>query len=261
MRIFYLLTGLLLALGQVVAAQSAPADGRTLEFIPNQGQWPGSVRYAGAVPGGHLYLEPGGLRYVLIQGIEHPHAAAHTPAGDAPRLPAADSLVRGHQVRVHFVGADAATPLVPTETTGEVRNYLHGRDPAHWAHAVPGYRQVRYQAPWPGIGARFYENQRQQLEYDFELAAGANPALVRLQYEGASRLALGPDGRLHIGTTLGELTELAPHAYQTDPASGEHQPVACRYRLHAADATVTFELGRYDHHRPLVIDPTVQFST
>ncbi len=259
-KVFYLLSGLLLAAAWPAAAQApAPADGRTLEFIPNQGQWAGAVRYSGAVPGGHLNLEPGGLHYVLLQPIRHAHG--HAEVNGAPHLPAADSLIRGHQLRVHFVGADTRTPLVPAEATGEVRNYLHGNDPAHWASGVPSYRQVRYQAPWPGIGARFYENKRQQLEYDFELEAGADPTRIKLKYDGATKLALSTDGRLHVGTTLGELTELAPQAYQTDPASGERRTVDCRYRLHTQDSTVTFELGRYDRHRPLVIDPTVLFST
>ncbi len=260
----------------VANAQTSPGDGRTLEFIPNKGQWPSAVRYASAVPGGHRYLEPGGLRYVLLQPLPHPHertgeataqaSGAKQPARRSvavalPPLPAANSQIRGHQLQVRFVGADAATPLVPTEATGMARNYLHGNDPAHWAQAVPGYRQVRYQAPWPGISAKFYENQKQQLEYDFELAAGADPRLVKLKYEGPTQLEVSPDGRLHVGTSVGELTELAPQAYQLDAASGQPRPVACHYRLHLADSTVTFELGRYDHARPLVIDPTVQFST
>jgi hypothetical protein len=264
-----------MGLAQPLAAapQSGPTDGRTLEFVPNKGQWPSAVRYAGAVPGGHLYLEANGLHYVLMQPIEHPHgavtgttkpiasAAGQRTAVALPPVPNADSLVRGHQVRVRFVGADATTPLTPTEATGQVRNYLHGSDPTKWAKAVPSYRQVRYQEPWPGIGARFYENSKQQLEYDFELAAGANPQAVKLKYEGATQLSVGHDGRLHVGTSVGELTELAPQAYQTDPSTGQHQAVACHYRLHTADSTVTFELGRYDHNRPLVIDPTVIFST
>jgi hypothetical protein len=270
-KTLYFLFSILLLASRLATAQLAPSpDGRTLQFVPNQGQWPAAVRYAGAVPGGHLYLEPTGLHYVLLEAIRHPHepapksgqlartAAALPKSGS---LPAADSPIRGHQLRVRFVGADVATPLVPAETTGETYNYLQGNDPAHWAKGVPSYRQVRYQAPWPGIGARFYENKQQQLEYDFELAAGANPALVKLKYQGASSLRLGADGRLHVGTTVANLTELAPQAYQTDPATGQPQPVACHYRLNAADSTVTFALGQYDHSRPLVIDPTVQFST
>ncbi len=270
-KILYFLSCILLLASRLAAAQAMPpADGRTLQFIPNQGQWPAAVRYAGAVPGGHLYLEPTGLHYVLLEEIQHPHeSAGHAskpgqltrPASATPHLPAASSRIRGHQLRVRFVGADVTTPLVPTEATGEVYNYLQGDDPAHWAQRVPSYRQVRYQAPWPGIGARFYENKQQQLEYDFELAAGADPALVKLKYQGASSLRLGSDGRLHVGTTVGNLTELAPQAYQTNPSTGLPQPVACHYRLNATDSTITFALGQYDRSRPLVIDPTVQFST
>jgi gliding motility-associated-like protein len=244
--------------------------------VANKGQWPAAVRYAAAVPGGHLCLEPGGLRYILLQPIEHPHsktgaspvrstnaspnakAAAVLPGNAGP---AENNPIQGHQLRVRFVGANAATPLEPTRATSEVRNYLHGNDPSQWASAVPSYRQVRYQAPWPGIGARFYENDTQHLEYDFEVAAGADASRVQLRYEGASSLTLSDDGQLHIGTTVGALTELAPHAYQLDPATGQRQAVACRYRLRPEEAQVSFELGAYDHRRPLVIDPTVVFST
>ena len=286
---FYASLGLLAmagaALGQHLpagrpAAFVAPAEtAPSLEFIPNQGQWPAAMRYAAAVPGGHLCLEPGGLRYILLEPIEHPHLspadrkkAAAAPArpaarGSAGALAAAPTPaqaaapVRGHQLRVRFVGANAATPLLPGQATGEVRNYLHGNDPAQWASAVPSYRQVRYQAPWPGVAARFYENATQHLEYDFEVAAGADASRVQLQYEGATSLVLSADGQLHVGTSVGELTELLPHAYQLDPASGARRAVACRYRLAPAGARVSFELGAYDHGRPLVIDPTVVFST
>nr|GFD38161.1 hypothetical protein [Tanacetum cinerariifolium] len=146
----YFLSCILLLASRLATAQgTSSADGRTLQFIPNQGQWPAAVRYAGTVPGGHLYLEPTGLHYVLLEAIRHPHEpASHTPKTGqlarttaAPHLPAANSPVRGHQLRVRFVGADVSTPLVPTETTGEVYNYLQGNDPAHWAKSVPSYRQ------------------------------------------------------------------------------------------------------------------------
>jgi hypothetical protein len=250
-----------------------PVAAPRLEFVANRGQWPAAVRYAAAVPGGHLCLEPGGLHYVLLQPLGHPHGAAGTNAGQKLRPTKTQAAtpgdaeptdeaqpIRGHQLRVRFVGADAATPLVPTQATGEVRNYLHGSDPSQWARAVPGYRQVRYQAPWPGVAARFYENAARRLEYDFEVAAGADASRVQLRYEGASHLTLSADGQLHVGTSVGDITELAPRAYQLGPG-GQRQPVACRYRLRADSAQVSFELGAYDHRRALIIDPTVVFST
>lgn len=99
-----------------------PKEEASLEFIANKGQWPAEVRYATAVPGGHLYLEAGGLRYVLLQPVRHPHAlATDAPAAQPtarPRpAPVGEGSIGGHQVRVRFVGANATTPLTPTQPT------------------------------------------------------------------------------------------------------------------------------------------------
>ena len=224
-----------------------------LEFVANRGQWAAAVRYAAAVPGGQLYAEARSLTYVLTETPDlHPHAA--TGPKERPTLP---TELRGQAVRVRFVGA-AEAAIEPTEPSGEVRNYFRGNNPRRWASQVPGYRQLRYRQLWPGVDAHFYENAAEQLEYDFELAAGAEPAAIRLQYTGADALALLPDGRLLIRTGVGTITELAPQAWQLDDR-GQRRAVRCRYALQGTE--VRFVLGRYDHGRPLVIDPTVVFST
>ncbi|MGI4834866.1 MAG: gliding motility-associated C-terminal domain-containing protein [Janthinobacterium lividum] len=235
-----------------------PEGDQSLEFVQNRGQWPAGVRYGAAVPGGHLYLESSALRYVLLQPLPHPH----DPSAAAPASArGAGETLRGHQLWVRFEGARASAPLQAAQATTGAHNYLSGNDPARWAPAAAGYRQVSYQQPWPGIDVRLYENATQHLEYDVELAAGADPGRVRLRYEGATSLRMSADGQLHVGTTVGDLTELHPQAYQTDPTSGERQPVACAYRLDPEENIVSFALGTYDHARPLVIDPTVIFST
>ena len=90
------------------------------------------------------------------------------------------------------------------------------------------------------------------------MAAHANPAAIQLRYEGADALTLLPDGRLEIRTSVGVLRELAPQAWQAD-AAGRRQAVPCAYMLEGR--TVRFQLGKYDHQRPLTIDPTVIFSS
>jgi gliding motility-associated-like protein len=238
-----------MALAQVPAARPAAA---TLEFVENRGQWPAPVRYAAEVPGGRLFLEPSGLTYALLAGVPHGHdAARQSPA-------AASAEIKAHALRVVFAGGATQPALSSESQTPEVRNYLRGNDPAAWAAHVPSFRQVRYAGIWPGIGAHFYENPGQQLEYDFELAADADPAAIALRYEGADGLTLSAAGSLEIQTSLGVLRELAPQAWQTD-AAGHRQPVACAYALEGR--TVRFRLGQYDRHRPLTIDPTVVFSS
>ncbi|WP_277231154.1 gliding motility-associated C-terminal domain-containing protein [Hymenobacter sp. YC55] len=182
--------------------------------------------------------------------MPHPHEdLEHTTA---------NADIKAHAIRVTFEGG-APNPALRTENqTSEVRNYLRGNDPKHWAHNVPGFRELRYAEIWPGIGSHFYENHQQQLEYDFELAANADPHAIQLRYDGAEALALTAEGNLEIRTSVGVLRELAPKAWQTD-AAGQRQPVACAYVLEGH--TVRFRLGAYNRHRPLTIDPTVVFST
>ncbi|AHJ99314.1 DUF7948 domain-containing protein [Hymenobacter swuensis] len=240
----------LLWLPNLLARASAPTPDRHLEFIENKGQWPAPVLYAADVPGGRLFLEPGGLTYALTTGFPHPHTAT-------PRAGSTPEAFRVHALRVEFV--QAAQPVVlPSAATGEIRNYLRGSDPSQWATHVAGFRQLQYRNVWPGVEVKFYENQQQQLEYDFELAPQARPATIRLRYHGADALRLTPEGHLEIQTSVGTLRELAPKAWQLN-ANGQRQAVPCAYVLHNQE--VSFHLGKYDSSRPLIIDPTVVFST
>src|SRR5262249_23661452 len=59
-------------------------------------------------------------------------------------------------------------------------------------------------------------------------------------------------------TPGGELVEAAPEVYQE--IGGVRVPVTGRYVL-LAEREVGFDLGSYDPHQPLVIDPTLYYST
>ncbi|WP_167856387.1 DUF7948 domain-containing protein [Hymenobacter metallicola] len=223
-----------------------------MEFIENRGQWPSAVRYMAELPAGRLYLEPGGLTYSLLAGVPHAHGSA---IQDKAKSAAG---IQAHALRVTFQGGTPEPQLRSDNQTTEVRNYLRGNDPKQWAQNVPGFRQVRYAEIWPGIGAHFYENRQQQLEYDFELAPQADPAAIRLRYTGADAIHLTAEGALEVSTTVGILRELAPQAWQTT-ANGQRVAVACAYVLEGS--TVRFRLGKYNAELPLTIDPTVIFSS
>jgi gliding motility-associated-like protein len=243
---------LLLPLTAAHAVAPAEPGTASLEFIQNKGQWDSRVRYEAALPAGRLFVLPAGLTYNFLD----PSVLTHHHGGAAK--PGAKDDIAGHAYTVHFEKASArATLTAETPTVGE-RNYFIGKDERHWASHVQAFRQLRYGSLWPGIDLTLYENVGQHLEYDVLLAPGANPARVALRYEGASSLNLDAAGNLVIKTTVGTTTELAPKAFQTT-ASGQRQPVACRYVL--TGTTLTFALGAYDKTRALTIDPTVQFST
>ena len=205
-RAWSLALGLLLPLA-APAASPVPERG-SLEFIGNEGQWDERVRYAAALPGGRLFVQPGGLTYAFYDPafLDQHHHHAGSPAPATP----ANGAIAAHAYSVFFEQASPRAHLMATEATPGERNYFVGSDARRWASHVRGYHRLRYVALWPGIDLTLYENQTQRLEYDVLLAPRANPARVALRYDGATALTLSAAGSLIIKTSVGTTTELAP---------------------------------------------------
>ena len=75
-----------------------------------------------------------------------------------------------------------------------------------------------------------------------------------LEAPGGSGLARGD---LVVHTAAGDLVEHAPTLYQE--SNGIRQVISGRYDL-GRDGQLGFEVGAYDHTRPLVIDPVASLS-
>ena len=136
-------------------------------------------------------------------------------------------------------------------------NYLVGA-PGQWWQNVENHASVRYDGVYDGIDLRYYGS-GQQLEYDFIVGAGADWRQIALRFDGAEQVAIDADGALQLTLAGGGRALFhAPVSYQ-DGANGR-EVVASRYLL-AADGSVGFEVGAYDHTRALVIDPTLAYGT
>ncbi|GAB3586748.1 DUF7948 domain-containing protein [Hymenobacter daeguensis] len=254
-----LLLGAGLLLNFNATAQAGPPGiqaERSLEFIENKGQWDARARYAAPLPGGRLFAEATGLTFALLAD-GGPAQLGHQGRPKAA-APAPEKALRGHAFTLRFAGA-APAAITAEMPTAEHRSYFLGNDPKHWARDVRGYRELRYAGLWPGVSAHVYESADQHLEYDFELAPGADPTAIALRHDGAEGVALdAATGSLLVKTSVGTVTERAPQAWQTD-AAGRRRAVPCRYVL--AGPVVRFALGAYDAARPLTIDPVVVFSS
>ena len=137
------------------------------------------------------------------------------------------------------------------------RNYFIGNDPAKWHTDVPTFRAVSYQEIYPGISLTYYGNQ-QQLEYDFVIAPGADPRLIRMAFASGSRPRISAAGDLVLQTSVGEIRQRKPIIYQE--IDGQRQLVAGNFVL-LGRQQAGFEVGPYDRSKSLVIDPTLVYST
>ena len=98
-----------------------------------------------------------------------------------------------------------------------------------------------------------------QLEYDFEVAAGADPSRIALKFDGTDSVRLNTQGDLVLQLGSGEVTQRLPVVYQKR-ASGETVAVHSSYRI-GKDGLVRLSLGDYRKNEKLVIDPTILYTT
>ena|GEM_PF-2845995 len=213
-----------------------PLPDQSLAFVPNIGQVAPQVQYEIQRPDGRFFFTNNAI---------------------AVALPTSDSRP-SRVVELAFAGADMAT-IEPGATHSAVVNSFVGNDPAQWQQGVPTYDSVTYPALYPGISLE-YGGHAGMLKGTFVVAPDSDPTQIRWHYTGGTPALAGNGALVVRDPASGEelLTETAPVAWQT--VNGARVPVAAAYTLHGNGA-VGFALGAYDRSLPLVIDPTIVYST
>ncbi|MGA7733178.1 MAG: SBBP repeat-containing protein, partial [Chloroflexia bacterium] len=136
-------------------------------------------------------------------------------------------------------------------------------DPAAWHTDVPLFSQITYRDLYNGIDLT-YSGEQGRLKGTYTVAPGANPLTIAWRYEGTSAPATDEQGNLIItlnsvlSSQSSVLTEAAPVAWQE--IEGERVNVPVGYTIRT-DGSVSFNIGAYDPALPLVIDPTLTYST
>ena len=204
--------------------------GLPLRFEPNVGQAAAPVEYVARGVGYTLLLGPNEAALALrpaadAAGAERPADLARLALAspEAPPTGGAETVLR-----MQLVGAsDGAASGGEAALPGVVHYYL-GDDPAAWRTDVPTYGQVRYREVYPGIDLVYYGSGG-QLEYDFVVAPGADPARVRLRFPGADTVAVDAQGDLVLSVGGTEVRQRAPVLYQE--RDGVRQGVAGGYMV------------------------------
>jgi hypothetical protein len=226
-----------------------------LSFEANQGQADPQVRFLSRGNGYSLFLTD--REAVLALRRPEKNAPGATGPFTRPLAKDAASAVRTDVVRMQLEGAAPGLHVAGANKLAGTANYFMGQDTTNWRTSVPTYGRVEYTNVYPGIDLAYYGNQ-QQLEYDFIVAPNADPRSIRLHFAGVKTLELTSNGDLEVITTNGKIAFHRPVVYQD--TNGKRQPVEGRF-IPIARNTVGFVTGNYDHARPLVIDPTLVYST
>jgi hypothetical protein len=235
-----------------------------LSFEANQGQSDAQVKFLSRGSGYTLFLTSSEAVLLLQKGAPSGGGVKQHGRGriDEPALPqnpnrGDDARTKSAVLRIGLVGANPAPQLTGFDDLPGKANYFIGNDPKKWRTDAPTYAKVKYRAVYPGVDLVYYGNQR-QLEHDFIVAPGADPGVISLRLEGARKVSLDSHGDLVLKTKDGEVRFQKPVVYQE--VDGVRQEIAGGYKLKGKNR-VGFEVATYDVTKPLVVDPTLVYST
>jgi hypothetical protein len=228
-----------------------------LAFESNQGQADPRVRYLAHGEGYTLLLTASDVLFALNplastrarsnHGlIEKKSPTLPVPREDEPAV-----------IRMQFLEVNRKAAITAKNPLPGRSNYFVGDNPERWQTNVPQYARVSYEELYPGVSLAFHGEQR-QVEFDFIVSAGADPAAIRFGISNASNAVTDDAGNLVLSSMAGEVTLHKPVAYQN--GNGPHKPVDARFVL-LAENQIGFQLGRYDHSCEVVIDPSVSYAT
>ena len=221
-----------------IASPAAPArrvatPNLPLTFERNTGHWPKEVQFVARSGGGTLFL----IRREAVLALRK---------GD-----------NATALRLKLQGSNAKAVASGLEKQPGIVNYFIGREPKQWRTNVPTYSRVKLASVYRGVDLVYYGAGRSRtLEYDFVVRPGADPRQIRMAVSGAKSLRT-VGGKLVASTFCGDVALNRPYAYQT--VNGQRKQVACSFTFERN--TLAFQVARYDTSRPLVVDPTLAYST
>ncbi len=220
------------------AAPRPVSDGSRYGSIPlyfekNTGQ---------ADPGTLYTAHSAGISFALQQ-----NGAALTFAGPADAA----------RIHLEFLKTNRQVIISPEDPLGGHTNYYLNDDPSRWVAGVPQFGRVRYGDVYPGIDLVWHAR-GQQLEYDFDLQPGADPARIRLRFAGADAVHIDKNGDLILRAKGAEVRQAPPAVWQE--RNGKRIRVDAGYFL-LASHDVGVRLTKYNHSLPLTIDPVLSYAT
>src|ERR1043165_2104530 len=222
-----------------------------IEFIRNDGQWDGPFSYKANAGNAEVFLSPTALTYRLW------HPANRERVDAVHHGLTKEAKLDFHVYRMSFIGSSKDVVIEGSKEQSWYYNYFFGKDSSRWKSNIHPFLALDYKGVYQGINLHVASEGSGMLKYEWIVKAGGDPAVIRMNFEGQSGLRV-KDGRLIIKTSIRDVQELRPIAYQYDN-QGRHE-IECRYRLSGNDLSYDFPDG-WDKKLQLIIDPTVVFCS
>ena len=218
-------------------------------LLENKGQWPAPVLFQSSIEGGKVWIQQNKFVYHLQD-----YAAMHDNHGNFDSD--AGFEIKEKLVHLNFVGSNQISAIEKNDESSFYFNYFKGNDRSKWASNVHSYGYAVLKNLYDGIDLNV-QNQGGQFKYEFIISPFQSHQIIQLNYAGQESLKINEAGDLEITTSLGKIFEEHPYAYQL--IDGQEVEVDCGFVL--VGENISFQLGKYDKSKTLIIDPVLIFAT
>lgn len=230
---------ILLVLPVIQPSASAQPDQGSFRFVENVGQWPKATAFQGKAGDAVVRFSETGISYWFpVRNKQQPEK------------------LRGYILSTEFVGASDSPRISGNDPAGGLHNYYLGNSADEQFTGAKDFSGIRYTDLYRGIEAVF-SGKNGRMKYDFIVSPKGNPDDIEVRYKGARSLSINEKGELEIITEFGVVREARPYTYQV--VDGKTVEIPTEYHL-TGPASYGFSVGKYDHNRPLVIDPCLSIE-
>ncbi|MBK8658793.1 MAG: hypothetical protein IPN22_07955 [Bacteroidetes bacterium] len=264
LRAFSMLTLCVLSFSTLYAQNSKPSDyskkqmqeliresRNTISFIENKGQWGGDVIGVGHSNIGGMVVKRDML-YFLSQAPGEAHAEAEEEEEEEHET---------FEVHGWAIMLDGYNPQATVSKRNELvtkHNYFLGSNPSFHASDAKTYGEFELNNIYEGIDLRIYSQDKQLLEFDWMVNAGADFNKIKMRFKGNDGLRIDEKGNLSVKLHFQEVKLDIPEAYQI--IDGKKVPVEMAFEVENDLATFK-ALSHIDNNYPLVIDPSLKWGT
>ena len=213
----------------------------TLPFIPNKGRYDKRVKFSAQLFCGNFFVTENDLTYCIVKTKNKKEKV---------------SVIR--EVFLNKKNKAIRFSPQPQEESQAKVSYFIGNDPGKWQSGISTYNAVSLGEIYPGIEVKLKASNK-NVEKVFYISPGANPSDIKIQVEGARRLKISSRGYLILNTRQWPVLLKNPIAYQA--IGEERRNIKVSYRKISRYIYGFTVLGAYDARYPLIIDPTLVYST
>lgn len=202
------------------------------------------VLFMGNTPQEQLIIKSNGVSHQLKRAFSpgKPKQSKYEQALDTSLKTSTDYF----RVDMQWLGANTNSTIEKFKPSKDYVNYYNVKYAENGILGVRNYESIRLKNIYNGIDVYYYPNGN-QIEYDFEIAHGADYKQIKIQILGADAF-VNESGNLEMKTPLGVISESAPRVFQ----NGKELKSSWRQ----IDAqTWGFEIEQYNPNFAMRIDP------